>query len=352
MTTTCYNELDPSDPLTIDGQQLTGSLPTADARVAGIDWDKPKSVRISLPGQPIFGLSPSAFLTWYREEAYKVCDVICFERPHLRARGDFSRAQVWTADDLEKLVGGPPIRMPNGKKLHKMAAFAGNVIETRVKQSTGGYKSVMKPDKPKDSDSIRQYAQAYPEIRSGWKLFVPPSKDTSLKSHEHRDALRRDISRTINEWREAWQDVSGKDDTRDLEFVRPAAAILDEIFNDLSKDCKAVFKLTRSKGTVNLTMGRTRVMTVYAMAFDIDNNLRLHHGRPMGRDYLMKDVIGLCDSYMPSMARANLTGYGTTGLASVERRARLNRAVKELLRAFQAHGDRQDPLTIDEGVSV
>jgi hypothetical protein len=323
----------PNDPFITDGEQMTRSCPTAGARVAGVDWDKPRSVRLSLPGSDeIVNLTPTAFLNWYRTEAAADADVVCFERPHLLPRGDFSRAQIWTADELETLVGGPPIRMPNGKKLHKMAEFAGNLVEYKI----GGIVQ-MKPDKTLDAESIRKYAEAHPRIRDGWKLFVPPSADARQATHEHRDALRYEIGRTVNEWRELWQDVSGKDDTRALPFVAPVAAILDTVYDDLSKETREVFKLTRSKGTVNLAQGRTRVMTVYAMAYNRDNELRCYNGQPLGRRYLVKDVIGLCDSYMPNMARANLTGYGKTGLAGADKRAQLVRAVKELLRAFQTY---------------
>lgn len=336
---------DPSDAKDSSRLNVAHDAATLDGepRVAGIDWDKPRSVRISLAGQEIFTLAPDEFIDWYRDNAATVCDVICFERPHLRPRGDFSRAQIWTADDLERLVGGPPIRMPNGKKLHKMAAHAGNQIEVKIEG-----KAVLKPDKKKDAESIRRYAEDFPTIRDGWKLFVPPSQDRSLATHDHRDALRHEIGRTINEWRDLWQDVSGKDAIRALEFIAPAAAILDEAFDNLSDECKEVFKLTRSKGTVNLAQGKTRIMTVYAMTYDKNHNLRMQGGRPIGRRYLMKDVVGLCDSYMPNMARANLTGYGKTGLAGVDSRSKLNRAVKEMLRVFQDHGH---ALTLD-GASV
>lgn len=335
-----------SDPLICDGEQHDSLTDDGGPRIAGVDWDKPKSCMVSIAGKPIFGLSPSAFIDWYNAGADGV-DAVCFERPHLRARGDFSRAQIWTADDLERLTDGPPIFMPNGKKLHKMAAYAGNLVEHKI-----AGKIEMKPDKAKDSESIRRYAEDHRDIMHGWKRFVPPSQDTTSATHEHRDALRYEISRTINEWRELWQDVKGKDATRALPFVVPAAAILDAAFDDISKETKAIFKLTRSKGTVNLAQGRTRVMTVYAMAYDRDDVLRTHNGRPLGRSYLIKDVIGLCDSYMPNMARANLTGYGKTGLAGVGSRTDLNRAVKELLRVFQEadalilHGKHDDSLMV------
>lgn len=336
-----------SDPLTVDGGQpnnlsvtrshgMAGIDPLTvhgeDARVAGVDWDKPRSCRVSLPGQDIFNLSPDEFIDWYRAGA-DGADVVCFERPHLRARGQFSRAQIWTADDLEKLVGGPAILMPNGKKLHKMARHAKNLVEVKR-----GNEITLVPDKTRDAESIRLYAEAHPDIMRGWKRFVPPSKDVSVLTHAHRDELREQIGKTINEWRELWQDVTGKEAIRSLEFVRPAAAILDAEFDNLSADCKAVFKLTKFRGTVNLSAGKTRIMTVYAMAYDADGNLRTYKNRPLGRTYLIKDVVGLCDSYMPNMARANLAGYGKTGQAGADNRNKLNRAVKELLRVFQDAG--------------
>jgi hypothetical protein len=323
---------DPSNPLMPHGAPDALIL-HGGPRIAGVDWDKPRSVRVSLPGsEDIINMPPDEFITWYRDEASDVVDVICFERPHLRARGEFSRAQIWTADDLEKFDGGPPILMPNGKKLRKMAAFAGNMKEV---QRDG--KTQLEPRKELDSLSIRMYAEAHPHVMQGWKQFVPPSKDRTPLTYHHRDALREDICRTINEWRELWQDVSGKEAIRSLDFVQPCAQIMDDIFDDLSDDAKEIFKLTRSKGTVNLSSGKTRVMTVYAMAFDRDNQLRTYNGRPLGRRYLIKDVVGLCDSYMPNMARANLVGYGKSGLGGVESRNKLNRAVKELLRSFQTY---------------
>jgi hypothetical protein len=129
--------------------------------------------------------------------------------------------------------------------------------------------------------------------------------------------------------------------------------MMDAIFDDLSDGTKEVFNLKSSGGSVNIAPGKTRLITVYVMAFDRNGALRTYNGRPLGRRYLMKDVVGLCDSYMPNMARANLTGYGKHGKAGADKRCQLNAAVKELLRAFQTYADplthdgEHDSLTID-----
>lgn len=270
------------------------------SRTVGVDWERGIGWNVSYAGLPTVTISKEDFL----HEPFDGYDVVIVESAHLKPRNVYSVAQVYTEDELRVLACKDKIRlfpsMPG--QLAKAAREVGNVSD-----KVNDWGAAM-PDKDKDAETLALYAGGNPKKVAAWKKFYLPDEDPYRHLWEPRDELREELKLALNPIRQAWNNMKTAEKYA-LPEVVDLCALIERNFDKLPDDVKTQYGIRKTRNGVRIEK-MSSAITVYLSVRTRDGELRTRpDGQFIGVRFIL-DAIGMSGTYMPNMARSQMTHHG------------------------------------------
>ena len=279
--------------------------------VVGLDWER-DGWRVSYCGQPAVRMSRGDLLA----DEFPGVDLLIVEQAHMRERNIYSVAQVYSKDELLRLAARGKVKLFPGMpgQLSKAARAVGN-----ISGAVNNYGHPL-PDKTKDAETMALFAMQSPARVASWKPLVSNSSRTLW---EPRNALRDDLREVLNPLRSAWNS-KGIHERYALPEVADFCALLSQHYEHLPAAVREQFgisqkRLTTKDGTptaASRVANGIRVermsaaITCYLLVYTRDGQLRVRpDGRFIGIRFIL-DAVGMSSSYVPNMARSQLTHHG------------------------------------------